>query len=100
MDFANQHLLFLTGRLVEPGLRRVLATLQPCPFTWEVRDLGMQVAGLMTAEMVGRRLATVDLAPFDRVIVPGRCRGDLDQLGARLGCPLLRGPDEMKDLPA
>jgi len=99
MSGAGEHLLFLTGRLAEAGLRRVLEGMAPCPFRWEVRDLGLQVAGLMTADMLRRRLRREQLAGFDRVIVPGRCRGDLDQVSAELGLPFSRGPDEMKDLP-
>jgi dihydropteroate synthase-like protein len=33
------------------------------------------------------------------VIVPGRCRGDLDALGQALGVRIERGPDELRDLP-
>lgn len=94
-----ERLLFLTGRLAEPGLRRVLEGMAPCPFAWEVRDLGLQVAGLMTVDMLRRRLAPEQRAGFDRIIVPGRCRGDLDTLSAEWGLPMQRGPDEMKDLP-
>ncbi|MGI9320021.1 MAG: DUF6513 domain-containing protein, partial [Thiogranum sp.] len=35
----------------------------------------------------------------DRVIVPGRCRGDLQALSEHYGIPVQRGPDELKDLP-
>jgi dihydropteroate synthase-like protein len=34
-----------------------------------------------------------------RMIVPGRCRGDLDALTAHFGLPVQRGPEELKDLP-
>ncbi|MDE3012065.1 MAG: dihydropteroate synthase [Pseudomonadota bacterium] len=96
---ATPRLLFLTGRLAEPGLRRILEGMAPCPFSWEVRELGLQVAGLMTADMLRRRLQPAQLAGFDGVVVPGRCRGDLDAVAAELGVPITRGPDEMKDLP-
>jgi dihydropteroate synthase-like protein len=33
------------------------------------------------------------------VIVPGRCRGNLDELTAHFGVPVQRGPEELKDLP-
>jgi dihydropteroate synthase len=95
------HVLFLTGRLAEPALKRVLAGLNsaegPSPFTWEVRELGVQVAALMTTEMVARRLAKPVAA--HRVVLPGRCRGDIDTLSATLGLPVQRGPEELKDLP-
>lgn len=96
-----EHIVFLTGRLAEPALRRLLEALEPpgreTHFTWEVRELGLQVAGLMTAEMIGRRLPRPVAA--DRIVVPGRCRGDLDTLGRDLGVPVQRGPEELKDLP-
>jgi dihydropteroate synthase len=92
-----EHIVFLTGRLAQPALERVLAGMTPAPFTWEVHEIGLQVAGLMTADMIRRRVP----APVgaDRVLVPGRCRGDLDALSAHYGVPVERGPDELKDLP-
>lgn len=92
-----EHIVFLTGHLARPALERVLGTLAPAPFTWEVRDLGLQVAALMTAEMIRRRV----LLPVQasRIIVPGRCRGDLDALAAHFSLPVQRGPEELKDLP-
>jgi dihydropteroate synthase-like protein len=91
------HILFLTGRLAEPSLRRVLDGMAPTPFTWEVRELGLQVAALMTADMIRRRLPSPVAAR--RVIVPGRCRGDLQALSEHYGVPVERGPEEVKDLP-
>jgi dihydropteroate synthase-like protein len=35
----------------------------------------------------------------DRMILPGRCRGDVDALSAHYGIPVQRGPEELKDLP-
>ena len=92
-----EHLVFLTGRLAEPALRQVLGGLADAPFTWEVREIGLQVAALMTADMIRRRVATPLAA--DRLLVPGRCRGDLDALSAHFGIPVQRGPEELKDLP-
>ena len=96
-----EHLLFLTGRLAEPALRRVLGAMDSqagdSPFTWEVREIGLQVAALMTADMIQRRV-TAPLAA-DRLIVPGRCRGDVDALASHYGVPVQRGPEELKDLP-
>jgi dihydropteroate synthase len=92
-----EHIVFLTGRLAQPSLERVLSTIEPAPFTWEVRELGLQVAALMTAEMIARRLPVPVQA--DRILVPGRCRGDLDALSQRYGMPVQRGPEELKDLP-
>ena len=98
-----EHIVFLTGRLAEPGLRRVLSQMSEAgegaalPFTWEVREIGLQVAALMTADLIRRRVALPVAA--DRIIVPGRCRGDLDALTQHFGIPVERGPEELKDLP-
>ena len=92
-----EHIVFLTGRLAQPSLERVLAGMQAPPFTWEVREIGLQVAGLMTADMIRRRVPGPVAA--NRILVPGRCRGDLDALAARYGIPVERGPEELKDLP-
>ncbi|HET8747312.1 MAG TPA: DUF6513 domain-containing protein [Ramlibacter sp.] len=96
-----EHIVFLTGRLAEPALNRVLAQIAPpeaeAPFSWEVREIGLQVAALMTAEMVQRRVAAPVAA--DRILLPGRCRGDVAALSAHFGVPVQRGPEELKDLP-
>ncbi len=92
-----EHILFLTGRLAEKSLLRVLEAMAPAPFTWQVREIGVQVAALMTADLIRRRLT----APLQahRVIVPGRCQGDLDGLASHFGMPFERGPEDLKDLP-
>jgi dihydropteroate synthase len=96
------HLLFLTGRLAQPALERVLSAMDstqgPQPFTWETREIGLQVAALMTTDMVRRRVPPPLGA--DRLVLPGRCRGDIEGLTAHFGVPVVRGPDELKDLPA
>jgi dihydropteroate synthase-like protein len=93
----SEHVLFLTGKLAESGLHRVLAEMQPAEFTYEVRQIGISVAGLMTVDLIQRRVT--DIAGATRVMVPGRCRGDLEQLSHRYGVPVVRGPEELKDIP-
>jgi dihydropteroate synthase-like protein len=92
-----EHLLFLTGRLARPRVEKVLAAMQPTPFTCEVRDIGVKVAALMTADLVRRRLPSPVAA--DRILLPGRCRADLAALSAHYGVPVERGPDDINDLP-
>ncbi len=92
----TEHILFLTGRLAEKQLRSILQKMQP-EFTYTVHVLGVKVAALMTAEMIARRLT--DTFGADRIIIPGRCRGDLVVLSEALGVPVQRGPEEVKDLP-
>jgi hypothetical protein len=91
-----EHILFLTGKLAEKQLRRTLEEMEP-EFGYTVHQLGLTVAALMTADMIRRRLK--DTFGADRVLVPGRCRGDLDALSRDLGLPFERGPEELHDLP-
>ena len=93
----KEHILFLTGKLAENRLQNVLDSMQSCNFTYEVRNIGVSVAALMTAGMIGRRLNEVH--GFDRIIVPGLCRGDFTKLETDLGVPVIKGAKDLKDLP-
>jgi dihydropteroate synthase-like protein len=95
----SRHTLFLTGHLAEKRLRGVLDGFGDLDFAWTVHDIGVQVAALMTAELIRRRLPR-DALGADRIIVPGHCRGDLAGLGAELGIAIERGPADLHDLPA
>lgn len=92
-----ERILFLTGHLARARLERVLGAWS-FGFEWSIADIGVKVAALMTEAIIARRLARPVVA--DRVIVPGRCRADLERLTAQFGVPFERGPDELKDLPA
>src|SRR5712692_3919755 len=91
--------LFLTGHLAERRLRKVLTEMNPTEFSWEIRDVGVQVAALMTTDLIRRRLPFGGLAA-DRVFVPGHCSGDLAELGTALGVPVERAPEDLHDIPA
>ena len=91
------HILFLTGKLAEKSLHKVLESMQSTEFTYEVQQIGVSVAALMTTDLIARRLK--DVSAFDKVVVPGRCRGDIRALSDQLGKPVERGPEELKDLP-
>ncbi|MGH8473869.1 MAG: DUF6513 domain-containing protein, partial [Gammaproteobacteria bacterium] len=92
-----EHILFLTGKLAEKSLRRVLTEIRAQEFTYEVRQMGLSVAALMTADLIRRRLD--DVGKASRIVLPGRCRGDVDALSRHFGVPFERGPEELKDLP-
>ena len=93
----GEHILFLTGRLAHDSLCRELEGLTKREFSYRVHELGLQVAGLMTADMIRRRLT----APLDaqRIIVPGLCGGEVEALSQTFGIPVERGPKDLKDLP-
>lgn len=93
-----ERVLFLTGRLAEFALRRVLRPLATeAGFQYEIQVLGISVAALMHADWVARKLAISE--PFDRVIVPGWCQGELKTLESRFQMPFERGPKDLYDLP-
>ena len=93
----GERILFLTGRLAHDSLCRELEGLKKRHFSCRVHELGLQVAGLMTADMIRRRLA--DPGDAQRILVPGLCGGDVEALSQAYGVPVERGPKDLKDLP-
>jgi len=90
--------LFVTGRLAEHALRQVLDELAPrAAFAAEVAVLPISVAALMAPAWVARHLEVAE--GFDRVILPGHCRGDLAPLIAKAGTAVELGPEDLRDLP-
>ncbi len=94
----TERILFLTGHLAQPRLERLLTGMGETGFAWEVVDIGVKVAALMTEPIVRRRLRRPIAA--DRVIFPGRAGLDADRLAADFGVAFERGPDELADLPS
>jgi dihydropteroate synthase len=91
--------LFVTGRLAEFALRRVLDRLaSEAGFVAEVAVLPITVAALMTPKWVARHL---EVPPgVNRVFLPGHCRGDLSPVVEKAaGVPVERGPVDLADLP-
>ena len=92
----TESILFLTGHLAQPRLEAVLDAMDP-EFDWKVSDIGVKVAALMTEDIILRRLS--DAGGADKIMLPGRCRADLDRLSEHYGVPVVRGPDEVRDIP-
>lgn len=92
-----EHLLFLTGHLAHRRVARILEGMG-AGFTYDLVDIGVKVAALMTSEIIRKRLPAPISA--DRVILPGRFRGDIAALSDYYGVPFRRGPEEAGDLPA
>jgi dihydropteroate synthase-like protein len=88
--------LFVTGRLAEPALRRVLEEMKP-PFEAEVAVLKITVAALMTTPWIARFLEVP--AGTDLVLLPGLVEGDTGDLSERHGVRVEKGPKDLREIP-
>jgi len=91
-----RRVLFVTGTLAEPALRRVLSEMQP-PLEFEVAVLKITVAALMTTPWIARHLHVPP--DTELVLIPGLCEGDLAALKQRFGVPVERGPKDLREIP-
>src|SRR5262245_4563437 len=88
---------FVTGRLAEPSLRRVLAEMEP-DFSCDVAVMGITVAALMTTEWIARNLRVTE--GTDLVLIPGLCEGDPAVIAAKVGVAVEKGPKDLREIPA
>jgi len=92
-----RHVLFVTGKLAEPALRRVLADMAP-PFAYDVAVLGITVAALMTTSWIAGHLTAVPDG-VDLVLIPGLCEGDAEVVRKQLGIHVAKGPKDLREIP-
>ena len=92
----SQRVLFVTGKLAEPGLRRVLADMAP-PFASDVAALKITVAALMTTPWIASHLDVP--AGTDLVMIPGLCEGDTRAIGDKFSVPVEKGPKDLREIP-
>jgi dihydropteroate synthase len=88
--------LFVTGRLAEPALRRVLGAMQP-PFEAAVAVMKITVAALMTTPWIARFLEVPE--GTDLVLLPGLVEGDTAELSERYGARVEKGPKDLREIP-
>jgi dihydropteroate synthase len=88
--------LFVTGKLAEPALRRVLGDMAPA-FAYDVAVLKITVAALMTTEWIARFLQAP--AGIDLIVIPGLCEGDPAAIEQRTGVRCEKGPTDVRELP-
>jgi len=87
--------VFVTGQLAREALKKTLAGCQGVEFTIEA--LRIKVAALMTTDYIE---STLRLPPCDVVYLPGLCQADASTLAASFGVPFVKGPKDLRDLPA
>ncbi|HEX5829761.1 MAG TPA: DUF6513 domain-containing protein [Gemmatimonadaceae bacterium] len=97
-DAARQprRVLFVTGKLAEPALRRTLAEMTP-PFAYDVAVLRITVAALMTTPWIARFLEVP--AGTDLVLLPGLCEGDPAVVAGKVGVRVEKGPKDLREIP-
>ena len=93
---APRRVLFVTGKLAEPALRRTVREMGPA-FAWEVAVMKITVAALMTTPWIARFL---EVPPeTDLVLIPGLCEGDPAVIAQRLGVAVEKGPKDLRQIP-
>lgn len=93
---SQSRLLFVTGKLAEPALRRTLAQMGG-ELDYVVAVLPITVISLATTQWIARHLTVP--SGVNRVLLPGLCRGDLAILKKAAGVEVERGPKDLLDLP-
>jgi dihydropteroate synthase len=98
MNRTLPHLLFVTGKLAEPALRRTLTELAPrIGFEYSIVVLPITVVALATTHWIARHL---QITPgVDRLVLPGLCLGELEVVSQAAGIAVERGPKDLRDLP-
>ena len=89
--------LLVTGQLALPALEAMLETLADRPGRRRLAPLRIKVAALMTTDYVKK---TLHPEACDRIVLPGLCQADTTALAAHFGVPVVKGPKDLRDLPA
>jgi dihydropteroate synthase len=96
---AREHIHFVTGRLAERALRRVVEPLATeVGFDYSIDVLPITVAALMTPAWIARHCQLPPAAT--RVLLPGYCDGDLAPVASLTIAAVERGPRDLVRLPA
>jgi dihydropteroate synthase len=88
--------LFVTGKLAEPALRRTLAAMD-AQFAVDVAVLKITVAALMTTPWIARFLQVPE--GTDLILLPGLVEGDTAILAERFGVQVEKGPKDLREIP-
>ena len=63
----------------------------------KISILPISVAALMDTRFVAKHLTNA--GGYDRVMIPGLCKGDLKPIADALGVEVVRGPNSLKEIP-
>ncbi len=88
--------LFVTGQLAAEALADTLTGMNP-DFEYDIAALPISVAALMKPAFIAKHLSSK--TKYDFVMVPGLCQGDLGPIEVATGSKVIRGPNDLKDIP-
>lgn len=89
--------LFVTGKLAADSLAATLESMA-ADLSYEIAVLPISVAALMDTAWIARHLPGKGQA--DVVMIPGLCQGDPAIIADKLGVSVVKGPKDLKDIPA
>ena len=75
IDLSNKG---ITGKLAENNLKKILECIDDKDFKYEIRNLNVNVAALLTTDIIARRIGNIE--NFNKIILPGKVRGDINKL--------------------
>jgi len=99
-------ILFVTGRLAEPALRRTLTSMS-LPCAYDIVVMPISIAALMTTSWLAHHFALPESHPrhrrvppdCDLIMLPGHCQGNLAELEQTVGVTVEKGPIDLQELP-
>jgi dihydropteroate synthase-like protein len=89
--------LFVTGKLAAQSLNDILTKISP-RLEYEIAVHPISVAALMDTKFIAKNLDNA--RSCDLIMIPGSCHGDLEIISGKTGVQVIRGPKNLKDLPA
>ena len=89
--------LFVTGKLAAQSLSDILAKISPT-LEYEIAIHPISVAALMDTKFIAKYLDSA--RGCDVIMIPGACHGALEIISDKTGVQVIRGPKNLKDLPA
>ncbi|MCY2983875.1 MAG: DUF6513 domain-containing protein [Planctomycetota bacterium] len=89
---------FVTGKLAEPALREIVASIAiKQGFEYTIDVLPITVAALMTPQWLLKHMRIPEHAT--RVVLPGYLQTGIDEIRSAVSTPIECGPKDVRDLP-
>lgn len=87
--------------MAEENLLTQLGQIGSGEFDWQVVNVGVKVAALMTDNLLKKRLPALlaDIKSPDAIFLPGLFGGSVEVLTETFGIPFRKGPADLRDLP-